>query len=121
MAVRGIRGAISVENNSQETISQATRELISEIIKKNQIDTKDIAGAFFSVTRDLDAQFPARTAREIGWENVPMMCTWEMDVPGSMKGIIRAMILWNTELTQDEIKHIYLKRATALRPDLVER
>ncbi|MCR6545860.1 chorismate mutase [Dehalobacterium formicoaceticum] len=119
MAVRGIRGAISVENNAQEAISQATRELIGEIMEKNHLDSKDIASVLFSVTSDLDAQFPARAAREMGWENVPMMCTWEMDVPGSIRGIIRVMIHWNTESAQDEIKHIYLKRAAALRPDLV--
>jgi len=118
MAVRGIRGATSVENNSQEEIRQATKELIELMVEKNQINLIDIASAFFTVTSDLDADFPARTAREMGWDHVPMMCAWEMDVPGSAKGIIRIMVHLNTDKEQDEIKHIYLKKAAKLRPDL---
>ncbi|ATW24099.1 chorismate mutase [Candidatus Formimonas warabiya] len=119
MPVRGIRGATSVENNSREEISQATRELLSMIIEKNEICSKDIASAFFTVTKDLNAEFPARVAREMGWQTVPMMCGWEMDVPGALKGIIRIMLHVNTEKSQKEIKHIYLKEAVKLRPDLV--
>jgi len=119
MPVRGIRGATSVENNAQEEIRQAIKELLPMMIEKNQINTSDIASAFFSVTKDLNAEFPARIAREIGWHLVPMMCGWEMDVPGSAQGIIRVMLHVNTEKTQAEIKHIYLKRAAKLRPDLV--
>lgn len=119
MPVRGIRGATSVENNTQEEIRQATQELINKIIEQNEINTEDIASAYFSVTTDLDAVFPARIAREIGWDLVPMMCGWEMSVPGSQKGIIRIMIHLNTDKAQHEIKHIYLKRAAGLRPDLV--
>lgn len=118
MAVRGIRGATSVDNNLQEEIRQATQELISLMIDKNQINPRDIASAFFTVTSDLDANFPARFAREMGWDQVPMMCGWEMDVPGSARGIIRIMIHLNTNKAQDEIKHIYLKRAAQLRSDL---
>ncbi len=121
MPVRGIRGAISVENNSREAIRQATGELIRVIIAKNAINIEDIASAFFTVTNDLNAEFPARIAREeLGWENVPMECLWEMDVPDSIKGIIRIMIHLNTSKTQAEIKHIYLKEAIKLRPDLAK-
>lgn len=118
MPVRGIRGATSVENNSREEIRQATKELIQLMMEKNDINLSDIASAFFTVTSDLDAEFPARTARDMGWNNVPMMCAWEMDVPGSAKGIIRIMLHLNTDKTQNEMKHIYLKKAAKLRPDL---
>ncbi|HHT63385.1 MAG: chorismate mutase [Bacillota bacterium] len=121
MPVRGVRGAISVENNSREEIRKATQELLQKIVEKNEIDITDIASAFFSVTTDLDAEFPARFAREIGWHHVPMMCGWEMNVPGSAKGIIRVMLHINTDKTQKEIKHIYLKEAEKLRPDLTMR
>ncbi|MGI6684840.1 MAG: chorismate mutase [Bacillota bacterium] len=121
MSVRGIRGATSVENNTEDEIRRATREMLQELIEKNQIDTRDIASAFFSVTSDLNAVFPARIAREMGWHHVPMMCGWEMDVPGSLKGIIRVMIHLNTDKSQEEIKHIYLRKAVKLRPDLADR
>lgn len=119
MVVRGIRGAISVTKNSPEEIKGATKELINEILGKNQILPDDIASAFFSVTKGIDAEFPAKAAREIGWVTVPMMCTTEMDVPGSIQGIIRLMLHVNTDKTQQEIVHVYLKEAQNLRPDLV--
>jgi len=118
MPVRGIRGATSVENNTKEEIRAATKELLQKMLDQNQVQVSDIASAFFTVTRDLDAEFPARIAREMGWHHVPMMCSWEMEVPGSPRGIIRVMLHWNTDKTQDEIKHIYLKKAAQLRPDL---
>ena len=119
MIVRGIRGAISVTENSQDGIKEATKELITAIQDKNGVKPEDIAGTFFSVTRDLNAEFPAKAAREMGWSTVPLMCTYEMDVPGSIQGLIRVMVLVNTDKRQDEIKHIYLRNAVNLRPDLV--
>jgi chorismate mutase len=121
MAVRGIRGAISVEKNSPDKIKQATQALIQEIIMENEIITEDIISVFFSTTSDLNADFPARCAREWGWTSVPMMCTVEIDVPGSIQSIIRVLIHVNTEKLQKDIKHVYLKNAVNLRPDLVSR
>jgi len=120
MMVRGIRGATSVGANSAEDIIEAVKELLREIVKRNNVHPEDIAGAFFSVTGDLNADFPARGARELGWDYVPMMCCVEIGVPGGISGIIRVMLLVNTKKEQQEIKHVYLKEAVNLRSDLVK-
>lgn len=119
-AVRGIRGAITVERNDSFEILEATKELLGEIIKENNIDTEDIAAAFFTVTADLNAEFPATAAREFfGWTHVPMLCGNEIDVPGRLGKCIRVMVLVNTEKGQKDLKHIYLRGATVLRKDLL--
>ena len=119
MPVRGIRGAITVEENSEAAILAATKELLIELVNRNkELATKDISSAWFTVTHDLDATFPAKAARELGWQQVPMMCSLEIPVPGSLTFCIRVLIHWNTEKRQDEISHVYLKNAVRLRPDL---
>lgn len=116
---RGIRGAITVEENSAPAINEATKILLSEIIKENNISKDDIAYAFFTMTADLNADFPAKTARiELGWDDVPMMCAVEIPVEGSIEKCIRALITINTNLDKSQIKHVYLGRARKLRPDL---
>lgn len=117
MAVRGIRGAVSAAENSKMEIIRATGELVKEITSQNNFSTDDIAGVFFTVTNDLNAEFPAKAARQMGWVDVPMICQTEIAVPGSLSGIIRVLILINTEKTNREMKHIYLGRARELRPD----
>ncbi|MHB8158658.1 MAG: chorismate mutase [Desulfocucumaceae bacterium] len=119
-ASRGIRGATTVEKNHSAEILESTRELLSHIVSENNIDTEDIAAAFFTVTDDLNAEFPATAAREfMGWTHVPMLCGNEIDIPGRLKKCIRVMVIVNTEKTQKELKHIYLKGATTLRKDLL--
>ncbi len=119
-AVRGIRGAVTVNRNNAGEILEATKELLGEIIKENGIDTEDIAAAFFTVTHDLDAEFPATAAREfLGWTHVPMLCGNEINVPGRLGKCIRVMVLVNTEKSQKELKHVYLRKATVLRKDLL--
>ena len=118
-AMRGIRGAVTVERNLAEEIVSATRELLEAIIKENDLDPEDIAGAFFTVTADLDAEFPASAAREMGWKYVPLLCATEIDVPGRLGKCIRIMVLVNTEKSQKELKHIYLREAARLRVDLL--
>ena len=119
MYSRGIRGAITLENNTKEEIRLATVELLNEMIKANDIDTKDIASAIFTLTKDLNADFPAKYARlECGFSLVPMMCYFELDVPNSLEKCLRILLTINTNKTQEEIKHIYLKGASALRGDL---
>jgi len=118
--VRGIRGAITVEHNRSEDILSATGELLAAIIKENQLVPEDIVSAFFTVTADLNAEFPATAAREImGWTHVPMICATEIDVPGRLGKCIRIMVHVNTSKTQQELKHIYLRGAMALRRDLM--
>lgn len=118
MKCRGVRGATTVEANTRDEILMNTRQLLALMIRANSIEPEDVASAMFSVTSDLNAEFPALAARQLGWLDVPLICTYEVDVPGSLRRCIRVMIHWNTEVPQHEIRHVYIKDATRLRPDL---
>ncbi len=119
MPIRGIRGATTVETNTREAILEAAGELLGEIIRVNNIQTDDVASAYFSTTTDLNAEFPAVVARrDFGWTNIALMCGHEMDVPGSLRMCLRIMLHVNTETPQSNVTHIYLRGATVLRPDL---
>jgi chorismate mutase len=120
MAIRGIRGAITVSADQPDLILQATRELLETILDENmEMRSEDIASAVFTVTDDLTSTFPAQAARQMGWELVPMLCAREIPVPNSLPRVIRVLVHWNTEIPQSEIKHVYLRDAVKLRPDLV--
>ena len=118
MNCRGVRGATTVENDDREEILTATRQLLAMMIRLNGIEAKDIGSAIFSSTSDLNAEFPALAARQLGWLEVPLLCTHEMDVPGSLRRCIRILMHWNTAKPQDEITHVYLQDAVKLRPDI---
>ena len=118
MAVRGIRGATSVEKNSKEEIISKTKELLEELIEKNHFSVEDVASALFSVTEDIDSEFPAVAARKLGWLYTPLFCTMEIPVKGSLKGCIRVLLHINTEKKQKDMVHVYLYEAEKLRPDL---
>lgn len=113
--VTGIRGATTATGNIADEIHLATRELLMELVKANEIETDQIAAIFFSATPDLNSAFPAKAARDMGWLNVPLFCQVEIDVPGSVPSCIRVLILVNTELEQDQVKHVYLKETVGLR------
>lgn len=116
---RGVRGAITVDDNSQSAIKEATVVLLDAMIKENEIETKDIAFAIFTLTPDINAAFPAKYARaELDFSQVPMMCYNELDVEGSIQKCLRILLNINTSKEQNEIKHIYLKGASVLRQDL---
>ena len=117
-AVRGVRGAITASKNSREEILRETRRLLEALLISNDLMLEDIAAAFFTVTDDIDAAFPAAAARELGWKWVPLMCSREIAVPGSLPMCIRVMLLVNTDLESQSINHVYLGEAAALRPDL---
>ncbi len=119
MKVRGIRGANSVRENTREAIHEATRELIKAVMKENDIDVENIASIFLTATPDLNADFPAYAVRKLGFTSVPLLCATEIDVPGAMKSLIRLLIHVNTDLSQDEIRHVYLGGTAKLRPDLI--
>jgi len=120
MPTRGIRGATTVSADQPDLILQATRELLEEILTENEgMQPEDITSAIFTVTDDLISTFPAQAARQMGWDLVPMLCAREIPVPNSLPRVIRVLVHWNTELTQSEIKHVYLHDAVKLRPDLV--
>ena len=118
--IRGIRGAITVERNNSEEIMEATQELLRTIIESNQLVLEDIGSVFFTSTEDLNAEFPAKAARAIGWDHVPLFCTLELPVEGALARCIRVLIQVNTNKSQKEIKHVYLRDAVSLRPDLVD-
>lgn len=115
---RGVRGATTVKTNSREEILQATRQMLALMIRRNGIEPSDIASALFTVTADLDAEFPALAARQLGWLEVPMLCGYEIKVPGSLPLCIRVLVHWITDKSQSEIQHIYIHEAVRLRPDL---
>jgi chorismate mutase len=117
---RGIRGAVSVVENSSEAIFEATSHLLQEIISRNEIDPSDIASMFLTTTPDLNADFPAYAVRSNGLSHVPVLCASEIDVPGAMKQLVRILLHVNTDRKQSEIRHVYLGEAASLRPDLAE-
>ena len=120
MFTRGIRGAITVNEDTADSIKEATVELFQSIINANKIDTSDIAYVLFTMTKDLKSAFPAKFAREnFDIKYVPLMNVNEMDIEPSLAKCLRILMVVNTEKKQDEIKHIYLKDAKSLRPDIV--
>ena len=118
--VRGIRGATTVDRNDAEEIREATQELLQMILSENQLCTEDLVSAIFTVTSDLNADFPASSARGIGWQLVPLLCATEIDVPGALPHCIRVLLHVNTTRNQREIRHIFLRNAVYLRKDLVD-
>ncbi len=113
--VRGLRGAVDVEENTAPAIIAATERLLREIVIRNELETGDIISAIFTVTPDLDAAFPAAAARRLGWLDVALMCAREIPVPGSQRGIVRVLI---HAYSDHQPVHVYLGRASQLRPDL---
>jgi len=121
MSVRGIRGATTVGENRPEDIFAATRELMEELVQQNEIKPEHVAAVFITVTTDLDADFPAKALRTVeGWGLVPLMCSTEIPVPGSLMRCVRLMMLVNTEVEYDQVKHVFLHGAQKLRPDLLK-
>lgn len=121
MAVRGIRGATTVDADIAGAIMEATRELLVAIVERNRIDTAEIASAIFTTTPDLSADFPAYAARRLGWTSVPLICAQEIPKPGALGMVVRVLIHYNTDLPQSAMHHVYLRGAVALRGDLVQR
>ena len=117
MLTRGIRGATAVGANTREAILEATRELLAAMVEANGIKVEDIASAFFTSSRDLNAEFPALAARQMGWTDVALLCGHEMDVPGALRMCLRILIHVNTEKKGSEMVHVYLHGAKVLRPD----
>ena len=117
MPCRGVRGATTVDDNTAEAILKGTRELLALLIQCNHIEPDDVASAIFTVTPDLDAEFPALAARQLGWTDVALMCSTEMHVPGALPQCIRILLHWNTDKPASEIHHVYIKGAANLRPD----
>ena len=119
--IRGVRGAITVERNDPAVLRERTTELLRALIERNGIVAEDVASAIFTTTPDLDADFPAHAARTLdGWTAVPLLCAREVPVAGALERCVRVLIHWNTDRSQREVHHAYLRGAARLRPDLVE-
>jgi len=118
---RGLRGATTVKNNDADEILTNTKQLIADMVEKNNVKPENISHVFISMTRDLNAAFPASALREFsGWTYVPVMCMQEIDVPNSLKKCIRIMMVLRTDEKQDRLIHIYHHEAVKLRPDLLK-
>lgn len=122
MPVRGIRGATTAAGNDAAAIVEATEELLRQLVTLNQVDPDEVAFAYFTTTRDLDAEFPALAARRMGWLDVPLLCGHDMEVrqpnPRGVPRCVRILLLYNTDRPQREMRHAYLRGAVAIKQDL---
>ncbi|MCT4688317.1 chorismate mutase [Vallitalea sp.] len=116
-----IRGAITIDTNTKENIINDTKTLLKDILISNNINNDQIISIIFSATKDLTAAYPAIGAREIGIVDASLMCVSEMYVENSLEMCIRVMVTVNIPKSQNEVKHIYLKKAKSLRPDLLDK
>lgn len=119
--MRGIRGAITVSADLPDEILKETTALVKEMVEQNGIEPDNVASVIISTTHDISSAFPAKAVRSMeGWTYVPVMCTHEMAVPGSLPLCVRVMMHVNTSQAQEEVQHIYMNEAMKLRPDLVK-
>lgn len=119
--IRGVRGAITIDENKEEDIISHTKWLLEEMIAKNNLQPDQVAHIWFTTTPDINAAFPAKATRFIeGWQYVPVMCAQEIPVPNALPKCIRIMLSAELNVRQEEVKHVYLRDATKLRPDLVK-
>jgi chorismate mutase len=116
--LRALRGAITVEENKPHAILGATEELITEIVERNAIPPENMVSCIFTCTADLDAEFPALAARNLGMSKVPLLCAREMQVPGSMPRVIRLLLHYYGDPTDPQV-HVYLRDAVVLRRDML--
>ena len=120
MTVRAIRGAIQVGANEREALLEATTELVTEVMTRNDLVPDDVISVLFTTTPDLTAEFPALAARKLGFGDVPLLCASEIDVPGAMPRVVRLLMHVETGLPRRRITHVYLRGATALRLDIAQ-
>ena len=117
MKCRGIRGATTIQENSREEILKETENLLSEMVRANDIDQEDIGSVIFTTSTDVNAEYPAVAARKLGWYDQALLCGHEMNVPGGLERCIRVLIHWNTTKKASEITHVYINGAEVLRPE----
>jgi chorismate mutase len=118
VAVRAVRGAIQVDADDRESILAGTTEMVLAVLERNGFVSDDLISVFFTVTPDLTAEFPAYAARQLGFHDVPLMCSTEIPVTGAMPRVIRMMAHVETTKARAELKHAYLRGAASLRRDL---
>ena len=120
MAVRAIRGAVQVDANERAAVIEATTELVSVVMSRNELVTDDVISVLFTATPDLTAEFPALAARKIGFQEVPLICAAEIEVPGAMPRVVRLLMHVETERPRSAVQHVYLRGAAALRLDIAQ-
>jgi len=118
VSVRAVRGAIQVDRDEREAILEATTELLTTVLERNQLAADDLISVLFTATRDLTAEFPAYAARQMGITDVPLLCAGEIDVPGAMPRVLRLLAHVDTSIARADIRHVYLRGAAGLRTDL---
>ena len=117
MRLFALRGANAVQENRREAILAATDELMRQLLERNSLTPDVLVSCIFTLTEDLDAEFPAVAARDMGLEHVPLLCAREIPVPGSMPGVIRVLVHYHADDDHQPV-HVYLGAARALRADL---
>lgn len=120
MTVRAVRGAVQVASNDRAEILEATTELVTEVMTRNELGTDDVISVLFTATTDLTAEFPALAARKLGFQDVPLLCASEISVPGAMPRVVRLMMHIETDKLRSQMQHVYLRGAAALRLDIAQ-
>jgi chorismate mutase len=120
VTVRAVRGAVQVSGNDQADILAGTTELVTEVMSRNELSTDDVISVIFTATPDLTAEFPALAARKLGFQEVPLLCATEIDVPGAMHHVVRLMMHVETAKPRSALQHVYLRGAAALRLDIAQ-
>ena len=120
MAVRAIRGAIQLDANERSAVLDGTSELVTEVMNRNGLTPAEVISVVFTATPDLTAEFPALAARKLGFQDVPLLCATEMNVPGSMPLVVRLLMHVETEQPRSAVQHVYLRGAVALRLDIAQ-
>ncbi|MEV0399270.1 chorismate mutase [Actinoallomurus sp. NPDC050550] len=119
-SVRAVRGATQVDENDRDQILEATAELVAEVMSRNALTTDDVISVIFTATPDLTAEFPALAARKLGFNEVPLLCASEIDIPHALPRVVRLMAHIETDRPRSEIQHVYLRGAVALRLDIAQ-
>ena len=120
MAVRAVRGATQLDVDERGHLLASVEELVSELLRQNELGTEDLISMLFTATPDLHAEFPAVAARELGIGDVPLICAQELDIAGALPRVIRVMVHAETPRSRAEVRHVYLRGAVALRRDLAQ-
>jgi chorismate mutase len=120
VAVRAVRGAVQVVGDDRAEILEATTELVTEVMTRNELSTDDVISVLFTATSDLTAEFPALAARKLGFQEVPLLCASEINVPGAMPRVVRLMMHIETDKPRSQVQHVYLRGAAALRLDIAQ-
>jgi chorismate mutase len=120
VAVRAVRGAVQIGGNDRDYILAGTAELVTEVMSRNELSTDDVISVVFTATPDLNAEFPALAARKLGFQEVPLLCAAEINVPDAMPRVVRLMMHVETSKPRSALQHVYLRGAAALRLDIAQ-